>query len=76
MIEIDYSLLSKAHLDSLISQIVVQKAAYDGTDKRGIDEKKQQLLQQIQQGLSVIVYDAKDHFYDVISAEEFQKSCP
>jgi uncharacterized protein YheU (UPF0270 family) len=47
-----------------------------GADKRGIDEKKQQLLQQIQQGLSVIVYDAKNHFYDVISAEEFQKSCP
>jgi len=62
LIEIDSSLLSKAHLDSLISQIIAQKAAYDGADKRGIDEKKQQLLQQIQQGLSVIVYDAKDHF--------------
>ena len=75
MIEIDSSLLSQAHLDSLISQIIAQKAATDRTS-RGIDAKKQQLLQQIQQGLSVIVYDAKNHFYDVISSEEFQKSCP
>lgn len=75
MIEIDYFLLSQANLDSLISQIFAQKTAYEGLGKRSLDVKKEQLLQKIQQGLFVIVYDAKNHFYDVISSEEFQRSC-
>lgn len=76
MIEIDSFLLSQANLDGLISQIIAQKPAYEGLGKRKLRVKKQQLLQKIQQGLFVIVYDAKNHFYDVISSEEFQKTRP
>jgi uncharacterized protein YheU (UPF0270 family) len=74
LIEIDSSLLSQVNLDGLISKVIAQQTAYDGVDKRSLDAKKQQLLQKIQQGLYVIMYDAKDHSYDVISTEEFQKS--
>ena len=75
MIEIDSSLLSQTNLDGLISQIIAQQATYDRVDKRSLEARKQHLLQKIQQGLSIIVYDAKAHFYDVISTEEFQKTC-
>jgi uncharacterized protein YheU (UPF0270 family) len=73
LIEIDSSLLSPANLDCLISKVIAQQNAYVDLDTRSIDVKKQQLLQKIQQGLFVMVYDAKNHFYDVISSEEFQK---
>lgn len=76
MIEIDSFLLSEANLDGLISQIITRKAVHEGLGNRSLDVKKQQLLQQIQQGLFVIVYDAKNNFYDVISSEDFQKSRP
>ena len=75
MIEIESSLLSQDNLDSLISQIITQKTTRDGVGKQSLDVKKQQLLHKIQQGLFVIVYDAKNNFYDIIPSEEFQNKC-
>ncbi|HAT7809710.1 TPA: YheU family protein [Legionella pneumophila] len=75
LIEIDSSLLSQSNLDALISKIIAQQAAHDETDTQSFDAKKHQLLQKIQQGILVIVYDAKDNSYDVISSEEFQNKC-
>ena len=75
MIEIDSFLLSQSNLDGLISKIIAQQTVHDEVDKQGLDAKKQQLLQKIQQGVFVIVYDAKDNSYDVISSEEFQNEC-
>ncbi|WP_165482348.1 YheU family protein [Fluoribacter gormanii] len=75
MIEIDSSLLSQSNLDALISKIIAQQTAHDETDTQNLDAEKLQLLQKIQQGILVIVYDAKDNSYDVISSEEFQNKC-
>lgn len=75
MIEIDSSLLSQSNLDALISKIIAQQTAHDEADKQAFDVKKLQLLQKIQQGVLVIVYDAKDNSYDVISSEQFQNEC-
>ena len=75
MIEIDSSLLSQSNLDALISKIIAQQTAHDAANTQSLDVKKLQLLQKIQQGILVIVYDAKDNSYDVISSEEFQNEC-
>ena len=75
MIEIDSSLLSQSNLDALIGKIIAQQTAHDETDTQSFIAKKHQLLQKIKQGILVIVYDAKDNSYDVISSEEFQNEC-
>lgn len=75
MIEIDSSLLSQSNLDALISKIIAQQTAHDAANTQSLDARKHQLLQKIQQGILVIVYDAKDNSYDVISSEEFQNKC-
>ncbi|MCW8419966.1 MULTISPECIES: YheU family protein [Fluoribacter] len=75
LIEIDSSLLSQSNLDALISKIIAQQTAHDAANTQSLDARKLQLLQKIQQGILVIVYDAKDNSYDVISSEEFQNKC-
>ena len=72
MIEIDPSLLSKAALDNLISEVITRQGTDYGHNEITIELKAEQLRRKIEQGLAIIIYSAKEHFCDIVSIDKFE----
>lgn len=67
MITIDFKMLNTEILDNLISQIVLREGTDYGIEEIPFEVKKHQLLQRLQKGEAVIIYNAQEDQCDIVS---------
>ena len=67
MIEISHRQLEPAILDNLLTKIVLREGADYGNQEISVDDKKKKLLQQLEIGKVVLMFDAAEGFCDVAS---------
>ncbi len=67
MIAIDHRQLETETLDNLITEIVIREGTDYGEVEFSVEDKKEQLLQQLNLGRAVIVYHTNEGFCDIVS---------
>jgi uncharacterized protein len=73
MIEINHALLSDEALDNLIIEVITRQGTDYGEYEIGIQTKKEQLIQQLKKGISIIAYSAEENICDIIKVDDFKK---
>jgi uncharacterized protein len=73
MIKINHTLLSHEALDNLIMEVITRQGTDYGDHEVGIKKKKEQLTQQLQNGIALIVYSDENNVCDIIKVDDFKK---